>query len=335
MTNSKRRRKLLATIGKRLLFFTARVMHRVPLGAALAIGRCLGWLAPRLSPHHFHRVRHDIELAFSARMSPREITQTARRFYQRLGENMVEFLRLPYLTTEEIFRQSILEGTEHLDRALTKGKGAILFTGHIGNWEMLAAAVGLTSYRITAIIRPQADTSLTALFNRIREAHGLKVVPMTDIRACIRVLKRNECLAILGDVNANTPGAFIQFLGRPAATYTGAAYLAAVTGAEILPVFDERLSDDRHHIRVMPPIPLSNTGDTPRDLLVNTMRAQYFLQQEVLRRPQDWFWLLNRWKTCPESVPVPERIPMEHRDLTLEEAREALASVMGEPESAD
>jgi len=335
MVNIKRRRRLKAAIGKRILFFIARVMHRAPLGAALAIGRGLGWLAPRLSPLHFRRVRRDIELAFSGQMSPREISHTARLFYQRLGENLVEFLRLPYLTTEEIFRESILEGAEHLDRALEKGKGAILFTGHIGNWEMLAAAVGLTSYRITAIIRPQADDALTALFNRIREAHGLKVVPMTDIRACIRVLKQNECLAILGDVNANNPGAFVQFLGRPAATYTGAAYLAMTTGAEILPVFDERLPDHRHHIRVGPAIPLIRTCDNRRDLLVNIMRAQYFLQQEVLRRPRDWFWLLNRWKTRPESVPVPERIPMEHRDLTPEEAREALAPVMGEPEIVD
>jgi KDO2-lipid IV(A) lauroyltransferase len=318
-----------------MLLFAARVMHRVPLGAALAIGRGLGRLAPRLSPRHFRRVRRDIELAFGAEMSAREIMQTARRFYLRLGESLVEFLRLPYLTVEEIGRGSILEGTEHLDAVLARGKGAILFTGHLGNWEMMAAVVGLTSYRITAIIRPQADDAITTLFNRIREAHGLKVVPMTDVRTCLRVLKRNECLGIVGDVNANIPGAFVQFLGRPAATYTGAAYLAAATGAEILPIFDERLPDLRHHIRIGAPIPLARTGDTPRDLLVNTMRVQYVLQREIRRRPQDWFWLLNRWKTRPESVPTPERIPMEHRDLTPEEARDALAPVMGKSETAD
>jgi len=325
MKNS--RRRLNATAGKRMLLFAARVMHRVPLSASLAIGRGFGRLAPWLSSRHFRNVCRDIELAFGAEMSPREVTRTARRFYQRIGESMVEFLRLPYLSTAEIQRLAIIEGTEYMDAALAKGKGLILLTAHVGNWEMLAAVVGLREYAITAIIRPQADDTLTALFNRIREAHGLKVVPLTDVRTCLRVLKHNECLGIVGDVNANNPGAFVQFLGRPAATYTGAAHLAMTTGAEILPIFDERLPDHRHHIRVGPPIPLARTGDASRDLLVNTMRTQYVLQQEIRRRPQDWFWLLNRWKTRPDDIAAPERVPMEHRDLTPEEARAILAPV--------
>jgi len=334
MKDSLRRRKFEAAIGKRMLFLAARVMHRVPLGAALAIGRGLGWLAPRLTPHHFRRVRRDIELAFGDEMSPREITRIARRFYQRIGESLVEFLRLPYLSAEEIHRGATVKGIEYLEAALKKGKGAILLTAHIGNWEMLAAVTGLTPYKFTAIIRPQADNALNLLFNRIREAHGLKVAPLSDVRTCLRVLRRNECLGIVGDVNANNPGAFVQFLGRPAATYTGVAHLAMTTGAEILPIFDERLPDHRHHVRIDPPIPLVHTGDAARDLLVNTMRTQYVLQQEIRRRPHDWFWLLNRWKTRPETVAAPERIPMEHRDLTPEEAREALAPLIAPSSSS-
>lgn len=309
-----------------MLLFAAHVMHRVPMGLSLAIGRGIGRLAPRVTPHHFRRVCRDIGLAFPE-MTPEEVKRLAYRYYQRIGESVMEFVRLPYLSGEEIERMSIIEGTEYMDAALEKGKGLILLTAHIGNWEMLAAVVGLREYKITAIIRPQADDALTNLFNRIREAHGLKVVPLTDVRTCLRVLKQNECLGIVGDVNASTPGAFVQFLGRPAATYTGTAHLAMITGAEVLPIFDERLPDYRHHIRVGPPIPLVKTGDTPRDLLINTMRTQYVLQQEIRRRPHDWFWMLYRWKTRPEKIPNPERVPMEHRDLTPEEVEEALAPV--------
>jgi len=309
-----------------MLHFAARVMYRVPLGMALAFGRGIGRLAPWLAPHHYRNVCRDIGLAFPEKTS-REVTQLARRFYRRIGESVVEFVRLPYLSGEEIERQSIIEGTEYMDAALEKGKGVILLTAHLGNWEMLAAVVGLRAYKITAIIRPQADDTLTTLFNRIREAHGLKVVPLTDVRTCLRVLKQNECLGIVGDVNANNPGAFVQFLGRPAATFTGAAHLAMTTGAEILSIFDERLPDGRHSIRVGPPIPLVKTGDQQRDLLLNTIRTQYVLQQEIRRRPHDWFWMLYRWKTRPETIPNPERVPMEHRDLTPEEAEAALAPV--------
>ena len=329
MKDRKRQRKRRkSATGTRLLMLASRVMHRIPLRAALAIGRALGWLAPRISHRHYRRIYQDIELAFGNQMSAQEIERTAYQAYLRLGESIAEFLRMPYLSAAEIRRWVTLEGTEHLDAALAKGKGAILLTGHIGNWEMLATVMGPQSYDITAIARPQADTTVTDLFNRIREAHGLKVIGMDEVRECIRILKHNNCLGIVGDVNANIPGAFVQFFGHPAATYTGAAYLAQLTGAEILPLFDERLPDNRHRVRICPPIPLVHTGDRQHDLLINTMRTQFVLQQEIRRRPTDWFWLLQRWKTRPDNIPNPERIPMEHRDLTPAEAQEALAPVL-------
>ena len=150
---------------------------------------------------------------------------------------------------------------------------------------------------------------------------------MHEIRACIRVLQRNECLGVLGDLNARMPGAFVQFLGRPASTYTGAAFLAYATGAEILPLFDERLPDHTHRVRISPPLALADTGDKQRNLLLTTMRCQQVIQEEIRRRPQDWFWQIQRWKTRPEDIPHAERIPMEHRDLTPEEAEEALRAL--------
>ena len=179
--------------------------------------------------------------------------------------------------------------------------------------------MGLSGYPTTAIAREQKDSALTDLLFSIRKAHGLTVLPMTDVRGCLRVLLRNECLGVVGDVNANTPGAFVQFLGRPAATYTGAAYFALTTGAPILPIFDERLPDKTHICRIGPPIPIVRTNDRNRDLLITTIRAQRVIEQEIRRRPQDWFWLLQRWKTRPEDISNPERIPMEHRDLAGEE----------------
>ena len=299
-------------------------MHRLPLPAALAFGRLLGRLTPSLSPRHYQRVLADITSAFGAERTPEEITRIARRFYLRLGESLVEFLRLPYLSAAEIRRWVRLEGAEHLETALAQGKGAILLSGHIGNWELCGTLMGLSAYPTTAIARPQMDTALTEFFNRTREAHGLKVVSMTDVRDCLRVLKRNECLGVIGDVNANTPGAFVQFLGRPAATYTGVAYMALTLGSPILPMFDIRLPDRSHCVRIGPPIPPVRTGNRQHDLLLTTMRAQQVIQQEIRRRPEDWFWLLGRWRTRPDDLPNPERIPMEARDLTPEEAAAAL-----------
>lgn len=315
-----RRHRLESALGTRLLFSAARVMHRLPLGVALAFGRLLGWCIPRCFPRHFRRICIDIALAYGDAPTAPATLRLARDFYRGLGESLVEFLRLPYLSADEIRRLVRLEGTEYLDAALAEGRGAILLTAHLGNWELCGTSMGLSRYPTTAIARSQVDATLTDLFNHTREAHGLKVVGMTDLRGCIRVLKRNECLGVLNDVNANHPGAFVQFFGRPAASYTGVAYLARTTGAAILPIFDQRLPDKSHVVRIYPPIPVVRTEDEKRDLLVNTMRTQHVIEQAIRRRPADWFWLLYRWRTRPEEVPHPDRIPMEHRDLTTEEA---------------
>jgi KDO2-lipid IV(A) lauroyltransferase len=307
-------------MGYRILFLLARVVHRLPLGMALAFGRGLAWVGPRLSARHVRRISQDIALAYGLDPSCAEVRRIAYASYTRLGESLMEFFRLPYMTREEITQWAHLEGTEHVEAALARGKGVIVMTAHLGNWEVCGTLMGMSGYPTTAIARAQGDTAITELFNRVREAHGLKVVPMTDVRECIRVLKRNECLGILGDLNARPPGLFVQFFGRPASTYLGTAYLAQLTGAAILPLFDERLPDHTHRVRIGAPIPLSDTGDRQRDLLITTMRAQEAIEREVRRRPEDWYWLLQRWKTRPQDTPDAARIPMEHRDLTPEEA---------------
>ena len=311
--------------GKVALLLLSRVIHRLPLGAALALGRGLGRLMPRFSHRHYLRVVADITSAFGETLPPDEITRIADLFYARTGESLVEFLRLPHLTRDDIRRLVHVEGREHIDAALAQGHGVIIVTGHLGNWELSGiVGVALLSKPVTAIARPQMDSALTEFFTRVREAHGLRVVTMSDVRSCIRVLQRNEVLGVVGDVNANVPGAFVQFLGRPAATYTGVATLAMMHGAPILPAFDERLPDHTHLIRIGAPIPVSATGNKQRDVLITTMRVQHTIQQEIRRRPQDWYWLLQRWRTQPANVPNLDRIPMETRDLTPEEAAEVL-----------
>ncbi|HEX2949375.1 MAG TPA: lysophospholipid acyltransferase family protein [Armatimonadota bacterium] len=314
------KREYRTSLGNSILYLLARLVPRLPLRATLALGRGLGWLAPHCSHRHLRRVSADIARAFNADPQDAMVRRIAIKSYCRLGESLVEFLRIPGMRADEIRRWARIEGIERIDAALAHGKGVVMLTAHIGNWELSGTRVALEGYPLTAIARPQNDAILTNFLTSARESHGLKIVSMTDVRECIRVLKRNECLGILGDLNARPPGAFVQFFGRPAATYLGTAYLAQVSGAVILPVFTERLPDNTHVVRVGRPIPQSNTGDRKRDLLITTMRAQEAIEREVRHRPEDWYWLLNRWKTRPDGVANSEHIPMEHRDMTPEEA---------------
>ena len=115
-----------------------------------------------------------------------EVKRIARHSYQHLGENLLEFLRLPYLSSEDIRRWAPMEGWGKVQEALKRGKGVILLTGHLGNWELTGAAIGLCGHPASAIAREQTDPTMTILINRIREKNGLRVIPMQNVRECIR-----------------------------------------------------------------------------------------------------------------------------------------------------
>lgn len=311
-------------LGRSLSALLVRVLHRVPLRGALAFGRGIGWLAPRISRRHARRLAADITCAFGDTMTPREIDQLVTCSYQHLGQSMMEFFRSPNMSTDDIRAWTVMDDTHYLDAALAKGKGVLILASHLGNWELCGMGLAVHGYPLTAIARSQAGDGITEMLNEVRQKHGMKIIPMEDIRGALRVLKNNELLGILADTNANIPGAFVDFLGYPAATFTGTAFFALRTGAPIIPCFSQRGADLKHHITLGPPVPLSRTGDETRDLLITTMRCQQVISAEIRRRPAEWFWLNQRWKTRPEDIPQPERIPMQHRDLSPEESAAAL-----------
>ena len=311
-------------LGRSLSALLVRILHRVPLRGALAFGRGLGWLAPRLSRRHARRIADDVRRAFGDSMTPREIDLLVTHSYQNLGQSIMEFFRSPNMSIDDIRAWTTMEDTRYLDAALAKGKGVLILASHLGNWELCGMGLAVHGYPITAIARPQADDGITEMLTEVRQKHGMKIIPMSDIRGALRVLKNNELLGILADTNANNPGAFVDFFGYPAATFTGTAFFAMRTGAPIIPCFSRRMPDLKHHIYFCPPVPVSRTGDERRDLLITTMRCQQVIMNEIRQRPAEWFWLVQRWKTRPEEMPQPERIPMQHRDLTPTESAAAL-----------
>lgn len=313
-------RRVQFRAGKRILFLLARFVHRLPVGMAMGLGRAMGWLAPRISRRHFRRIAADVPRVLGEDASRQEVARVIYDFYRNSGENLIEFLRMSHMSNEDIRRLVRLEGTEHLDAALAQGKGVICMSAHIGNFELLSAAMGLSGYPTSDVARAQKDSQMTEFFRVIREKHGLRLIASEDVRGCLRALKRNECLGLLSDANAPAPGAFVNFFGYPAATYIGAAYFAQATGAPVVPVFIERESPRSHVVRIGPVIPLVTTGDKKKDLLLNTIRLQQYIEREIHRRPADWYWLVRRWKTRPENVTNLERVLVEERDLTPEEA---------------
>ena len=293
-------RRMQTRLGNALVLWMARRYDRLPERAGHRLGAAIGAGMRWMSPRHWRIVMANLRLAFGGEKSEEELAAIGRACYRHLGKCLMEFIRLPAMSAEDIRRVTELRGKEHLESALAKGQGVILLTAHLGNWEMVGARIAADGYPLNVIARPQRDDRLTDYIRRTREVAGMRVLHQeTAVRRALLSLRRNELVGMLLDQNAGEDGVFVEFFRHLASTAPGAAAFALRTEAAVLPTFGWRNQDDRHVIEIEEPVPLARTGDWKRDIVVNTARYTQIIEQAVRAHPHQWFWLHKRWKSRP------------------------------------
>ena len=293
-------RRMQTRLGNAAVLLIARNYRRIPPRAASRIGAGTGTLVRLLSPRHRRIVMTNLRIAFGQEKTEAELARIAAACYQHLGRCLVEFVRLPGMSSEEVRRVTEMRGSEHLDRALAEGKGGIVLTGHVGNWEMVGARLAADGYPLNVIARAQRDSTLTEYIRRTRETAGMRVFHRgSAVKRCLGALRKNELVGVLLDQNAGSEGVFVDFFGSPASTAPGAAAFALRTGAAVLPTFGWRNPDGTHSVVVSEPVPLVRTGDHREDMRVNTARYTKIIENAIRAHPEQWLWLHKRWKSRP------------------------------------
>ncbi len=273
----------------------------------------LGWGIGMLY-YHLVKKRREIALsnlhkAFSKHFTSSQCQEICKASFINVGKTCVEFLRFPKLNIENIWREVTVEGAENLHTALAKGKGAIVFLPHFGNWELLSLVYGaLIPDRAKAIAFPLKNAMLNAYIWRYRELMRLKLIPRNQaIRETLRALRNNEAVGFFADQNAGPEGVFVDFLGRPASAARAPVVLARKTGTPLLFSLSIRQPDDRHRVHISTPIYVEASDDSERDVEVYTTQMLKQLETYIRKYPEQWLWLHNRWKTRPiDSEPRTE-----------------------------
>jgi len=236
-----------------------------------------------------------------------EISRIGRNVFRNIGTMAAEFFEIPTYRRGELPRGVTLTGRDHYENALARGKGCLFFTGHIGNWELLAAVLGFADIHTNIVYRRLDNPVLEDLVLWFRSFTGHQMIPKGGAsKVILSLLRKNGTVAILIDQNvAWREGVFVNFFGRPAATTRGVAGLALDTGAAVIPVVNIRQADGTYHVIMGPEIPLIRTGDRERDLVENTQAFTSCLETYIRRYPDQWFWPHQRWKTKPYQVKEP------------------------------
>jgi KDO2-lipid IV(A) lauroyltransferase len=290
----------LSSLSAALLATVGTVAERLPHGAALALGRTLGDVMMAATPGRRRRALSNLELAFGPALEPAARRRLCRRVFRHFGRTLVETMRLPRMVAQGLDRWVEHDGWHHLEAATAGGRGAILFTGHYGNWELMGLAQAARGIPVDVVGRPPGDPFLARRLQRTRELTGNRSISKYDaVRPMLRSLREGRCIGLVIDQNVGGgKGVFVDFFDRPASTTPALAVLALKTGLPVLPAFDEPING-RHRVVYGPPLEIRRTGDKERDILDLTARATAVIEEKVRRRPEIWLWMHNRWRSRP------------------------------------
>ncbi|MCJ7812998.1 lysophospholipid acyltransferase family protein [bacterium] len=232
--------------------------------------------------------------------SKKELLGIARRTYQNFAKMIFEYIRFPLMKKEDVLSICSVEGMEHVDWALKKGKGAVIIAGHFGNWELMGAYLAQLGYQLFFLVGEQHNKMVDDMMNHYRRIMGIHIIHMgVAVRGVIKALRNNQFVALLSDQNAGQEGVFVEFLGRQASTPQGPAIFVLKTGAPILfsypvrlphgkqRIFCERLCFDHLH------------GISPENIREVTQAYTRLLEKAIRAHPDHWFWMHRRWKSHP------------------------------------
>lgn len=276
----------------------AAVFRTLPVPLARALADCLGTAAAAVGLRKSVAL-DNLRQSFPG-MNRSEAVRLFRRCWRHFARVGAELARLPSLSRAEIDRWIDLSRHGVIAEALKKGKGAIVVSGHFGNWEWMGGAMAKIGYPVTYVVTTQTNPLIEEWLNQVRRSAEVEIVRRRDaVRGVLDALRRNRAVAILCDQDAGREGVFVPFFGRPASTPRGPAVFHLKTGAPL--VFGSAPRDQRGVVRVMfEELRLDGLiGEREADVRLIMAQVTARLEAEVRKVPEQWLWLHRRWKTAP------------------------------------
>jgi KDO2-lipid IV(A) lauroyltransferase len=275
--------------------FVLATLSATPLATANSLARFYVRLLDVLLPRLRRTALKNLEMAGFA---GRERMTTG--VFNSVARLVVAFARFPQITRENVGEWIQYEGLENFERAHGRGKGVLVATAHLGNWELSAFAHAYLAAPMHIVVRPIDNPGIDELVEQRRTLSGNRVIAKKDAaRGILRALAAGDAVGILIDQNT-TPeqGVFVDFFGVKACTGSAFVKLAHHSGAAVVPgyaLWSEKAG--RYVLHFEPEVEI--TGDVQDD----TQRVHSCLEAAIRKHPDQWLWIHRRWKTRPPGEP--------------------------------
>jgi lauroyl/myristoyl acyltransferase len=239
----------------RLLYgWLTAVMAALPLPVGYALADLCTELHFRMFPSRRHAALANLAVALP-RAGRRDRVHIARRMMRSYNRMMFEFFRLPHIGRDELLRAVTVDGREHLERAVARGRGVVITCCHVGNWELAAVVLAQWGYVVHAVAGVQLSRWLTSAVRETKSELAIHTVsPEDGFRKLLRALEHNDVVALMVDGDVYSHGATVEMFGRETRFPSGPGVLAQRSGALVLCGFCERVAPGRFHIVIEPPL---------------------------------------------------------------------------------
>jgi len=275
------------------------VVPLIPPGLAYPLATRLGDLFYHLDKatraNIYDNVTHILQ---GSQKAVGDIETIVRGVFRNMAKNFYDLFWLSTLSLAEVDRLVKVEGWEHVEKTLSKGKGLIFVGTHFGNIEVAAQVPAL---REVPVVGPAEHLKPEALFQYIcslRANKGFRLIPIDGpLFELFRALRRNEIVALAADRNIAGSGIVVDFFGAPARLPDGYAQLSLRTGAPIIVVFSQRLPDNTFVVYLEPPLKLEATGDRDGDARAGVEKVVASMERYIGEQPEQWVMSVPLWQT--------------------------------------
>lgn len=276
-----------------------RTIRVIPFPWALSfIDGIAGKLAWRFATKYKKKMLDNLTATFHNALTAEEKERIAHESFRTMLTGFIETFYCVHFYRTEFDPWIELEGRENLDQALTRGKGAIAISAHLGTFTLIGAKLSACGYHLTWILGGQPHPRLAQLWREMGERVGAGFIVIDSLftfhKAILRCLHKGEVVGFVCDENQKQGGVPVKFLGRTMALPVGPAVYHLKTGAPILPIFIIRQGDRRHKVIIAPPLEVKRGGDEERDIYTITSQIARVLESYITTYPGQWSWIGKR-----------------------------------------
>ncbi len=288
--------KSIIPILKEIPYLAIRAMIRLirclPYNLVIHVFRFIGIIVWLADP--FHRKVATIQIRSALGIA--DPWRLVLKMFMNWTEMMADTIRYAFMSDEEIRSRIVVEGKEHMDEAQASGRGVMMITGHISNWEIMGhmnKVIG-TQFCIMADIRK--DPKLEVIVNDIRVRCGATILPPTGtFHLLVNELKKGKTIGMVIDMRGDQKDdLFCDIFGLPAPSKSAPASIALKGNAMIIPVYALK-QKGAYHWYFTKAVDAAQFGDGDEAIQKLSDFMQSWVASVAREHPEFWFWQYSRW----------------------------------------